>query len=129
MPRTRGGTVHNRKRKKILKKAKGFVLGPGTQYRLAIEFTRKADAYATAHRKQRRRNFRSLWITRLAAALRSRGVPYNRFIPALVSAGIELNRKMLAELAVADPTAFDAVVEKARPFLSGPLPKKKLALA
>lgn len=128
MPRTRGGPVHNRKRKKVLKKAKGFALGPGTQYRLAIEFTRKAGAYATAHRKQRQRNFRTLWITRLSAALRARGIQYNRFIPALVAAGIELNRKMLSELAVADPAAFDAVVALAKPHITGPAPKTKVAL-
>jgi large subunit ribosomal protein L20 len=128
MPRTNGGIVHNRKRKKILKKAKGFALGPGTQYRMAIEFTRKAGAYATAHRKQRQRHFRTLWITRLNAALKQRGIQYNRFIPALLAAGIELNRKMLSELAIADPAAFDAVVELAKPHIAGPAPKKKIAL-
>lgn len=128
MPRVTGGPGHSRKRKRVLKKAKGFALGPGTQYRLAIEFTRKAGAYATAHRKQRQRNFRTLWITRLSAALRARGVQYNRFIPALVAAGIELNRKMLADLAVSDPATFDAIVEKAKAHITGPAPKKKIAL-
>lgn len=128
MPRVKGGIVHNRKRKKVLKKAKGFALGPGTQYRLAIEFTRKAGAYATAHRKQRQRHFRTLWIVRLSAALRERGVQYNRFIPALVLAGIDLNRKMLSELAIADPAAFDAIVALAKPHIVGPAPKKKIAL-
>lgn len=128
MPRVRGGIVHNRKRKKVLKKAKGFMLGPGTQYRLAIEFTRKAGAYATAHRKQRQRHFRTLWITRLNAALKARGVQYNRFVPALVAAGIELNRKILADLAVSDPAAFDAVVAAVKPHIVGPAPKKKIAL-
>jgi large subunit ribosomal protein L20 len=128
MPRVKGGIVHNRKRKKVLKKAKGFALGPGTQYRLAIEFTRKAGAYATAHRKQRQRHFRTLWVTRLAAALRAQGIQYNRFIPALVAAGIELNRKMLSDLAISDPAAFNAVVEKVKPHITGPAPKKKVAL-
>jgi len=128
MPRVKGGIVHNRKRKKVLKKAKGFALGPGTQYRLAIEFTRKAGAYATAHRKQRQRHFRTLWITRLSAALRAQGVQYNRFIPALIAAGIELNRKMLSELAVSDPDAFNAVVALAKPHITGPAPKKKIQL-
>jgi large subunit ribosomal protein L20 len=128
MPRIKGGIVHNRKRKKVLKKAKGFMLGPGTQYRLAIEFTRKAGAYATAHRKQRQRNFRTLWITRLSAALRERGIQYNRFIPAAIAAGIELNRKMLSELAVSDPATFDAVVALVKPHITGPAPKKKVAL-
>jgi large subunit ribosomal protein L20 len=129
MSRVKGGVVHNRKRKKILKKAKGFMNSPGTQYRLAVEFTRKAGAYATAHRKQRQRHFRTLWVTRLSAALRARGLQYNRFIPALISAGVELNRKMLSELAIGDPAAFDAVVALVKPHITGPAPKKKLALA
>jgi large subunit ribosomal protein L20 len=117
MPRTTGGPTHARKRKRILKRAKGFVGGPGTIYRAALEFTRKADVYAYEHRKQKKRNFRQLWITRLNAALRARGVHYNRFIPAAVAAGITLNRKMLSELAISDPVTFDAIVEKVRPHL------------
>src|SRR5437868_10071769 len=103
MPRTTGGPTHARKRKRVLKRASGFANAPGTQYRSAIEFTRKAGAYATRDRRQKKRHFRSLWISRLSAALRQRGVPYNRFIPAAVAAGVELNRKMLSELALADP--------------------------
>jgi large subunit ribosomal protein L20 len=87
---------------------------PGHNYRPALEFTRKADVYAYEHRKQKKRSFRALWITRLSAALRMRGIAYNRFIPALVAAGIDLNRKMLSELAVGDPATFDAVVEAAK---------------
>ncbi len=117
MPRTKGGPAHARKRKRVLKRASGFVGGPGTIYRQAIEFTRKAGAYATRDRRQRKRHFRQLWITRLSAALRARGIPYNRFIPALIEAGIELNRKMLSELAISDTASFDAIVEKARPHL------------
>lgn len=120
MPRTKGGPVHNRQRKRVLKRAKGFRAGPGTLYRLAIEFTRKAEAYATRDRKQKKRHFRQLWITRLSAAVRERGIPYNRFIPAVIAAGITLNRKMLSELAVGDPAAFDAIVELARPHLNIP---------
>jgi large subunit ribosomal protein L20 len=90
---------------------------PGHNYRPALEFTRKADVYAYEHRKQKKRSYRQLWITRLNAALKARGINYNRFIPALVAAGIELNRKMLSELAIADPATFDAIVEAARPHL------------
>src|SRR5690349_8008549 len=122
MPRTRGGPTHARKRKRVLRRAKGFANAPGTQYRSAIEFTRRAGAYATRDRRQKKRHFRSLWITRLSAALRQRGINYNRFIPAAVAAGIELNRKMLSELAVSDPAAFDAIVELARPHLAGAKP-------
>jgi large subunit ribosomal protein L20 len=120
MPRTRGGVVHARKRKRVMKKASGFRAGPGTLYRAAIEFTRKAGAYATRDRKQKKRHFRSLWVTRLAAACKQRGISYNRFIPALAAAGITLNRKMLSELAITDAPAFDAIVELARPHVVTP---------
>ena len=122
MPRTTGGPTHARKRKRVLKRAKGFANAPGTQYRSAIEFVRKAGAYATRDRRQRKRHFRTLWITRLNAALKQRGIAYNRFIPAAVAAGIELNRKMLSELAIADPAAFDAIVDLARPHITTPDP-------
>jgi large subunit ribosomal protein L20 len=123
MPRVKGGPTHARKRKRVLKRASGFVASPGTQYRSAIEFIRRADRYAYRDRRQRRRHFRQLWITRLGAALRARGINYNRFIPAAIAAGIELNRKMLSELAIADPAAFDAIVELARPHLHKHAPK------
>ena len=117
MPRVKGGPKHARKRKRVLKKAKGFRAGPGTLYRAAIEFVMRAGRYSYRDRRQKKRHFRSLWITRLSAALRERGVSYNRFIPALTLAGIELNRKMLSELAISDAAAFDAIVEMARPHL------------
>jgi large subunit ribosomal protein L20 len=100
-----------------LKRASGFVASPGTQYRQALEFIRRSDRYAYRDRRQKKRHFRQLWITRLGAAVRQRGINYNRFIPALISAGIELNRKMLSELAATDPTVFDAVVALVRPHL------------
>jgi large subunit ribosomal protein L20 len=118
MPRTKGGPTHARKRKKVLKRAKGFRGGPGTIYRAAIEFVMRAGKYSYRDRRQKKRHFRSLWITRLNAALKERGISYNRFIPALTAAGIELNRKMLSELAVSDAATFDAIVEMARPHLA-----------
>ena len=127
MPRVKGGPVHARHRKRVLKRAKGFVLGPGYQYREALEFTTRANRYAYRDRRQKKRHFRQLWITRLNAALKSRGVPYNRFIAALNTTGIELNRKMLSELAISDPAAFDAIVEEIRPQLN--VPKKKTVAA
>ena len=117
MPRTKGGPTHSRKRKRVLKRAKGFRAGPGTLYRQALEFTLRAGKYAYRDRRQKKRHFRSLWISRLAAAVRQRGIAYNRFIPALTLAGIELNRKSLSELAISDPAVFDAIVEKVKPFL------------
>ena len=122
MPRSTGGVTHARKRKRVLNRAKGFVASPGTQYRQAMEFIRRADRYAYRDRRQKKRHFRQLWITRLGAAVRARGISYNRFIPALVLAGIELNRKMLSELAVVDPAAFDAIVELVKPHLHVPAP-------
>jgi large subunit ribosomal protein L20 len=120
MPRIKGGTVHARKRKRVLKAASGFVGGPGDLYRPALEFTRRAAVYAYRHRKQKKRTYRSLWISRLSAAVKARGIAYSRFIPALALAGIELNRKMLSELAISDPPAFDAIVEKVRPLVAVP---------
>src|SRR6476619_6047343 len=114
MPRSTGGPTHSRKRKRILRRASGFVGQPGKNYRSALEFTRKADVYAYEHRKQKKRNFRALWITRLNAALKQRGINYSRFIPALIAAGVELNRKMLSEIAISDPATFDAIVEQVR---------------
>ena len=127
MPRSTGGPTHARKRKRILKRASGFRAGPGTIYRQALEFTRKADVYAYRDRRQKKRHFRSLWITRLNAALKERGVSYSRFIPALALSGIGLNRKMLSELAISDPAAFDAIVNVVKPHIQAP--KKKTAAA
>src|SRR3954469_4949334 len=123
MPRTKGGVVHGRKRKRVLKEAAGFTGGPGTIYRAALEFTMRAGKYAYRDRRQKKRHFRTLWVTRLNAALKQRGISYNRFIPAAQLAGIELNRKMLSELAVSDPTTFDAIVELAKPHIQKPAPK------
>src|SRR5947199_8076879 len=118
MPRTTGGPGHSRKRKRVLRRASGFVGMPGHNYRPALEFIRKADVYAYRDRRQKKRHFRTLWITRLGAALKERGINYNRFIPALAASGLELNRKMLSELAISDPAVFDAIVEKVRPHLN-----------
>ena len=125
MPRATNSPAHTRKRKRILKRASGFRAGPGTLYRQALEFTRKADVYAYRDRRQKKRHFRTLWITRLGAALKERGINYNRFIPALAAAGVELNRKMLSELAISDPAAFDAIVDAVRPHIQ--MPKAKVA--
>jgi len=127
MPRVKGGPGHSRKRKRILKRASGFMGQPGKNYRSALEFTRKADVYAYEHRKQKKRSFRALWITRLNAALKQRGINYNRFIPALISGGVQLNRKMLSEIAIADPATFDAIVEQVRQHIVQPAKKTAAA--
>ncbi len=123
MPRSTGGVTHARKRKRVLKRASGFVASPGKQYRSAIEFIRRADRYAYRDRRQKKRHFRTLWIVRLSAAVKAHGINYNRFIPALAMAGIELNRKMLSELAIGDPATFDAIVELVRPHVVVNKPK------
>ncbi|MBA3273908.1 MAG: 50S ribosomal protein L20 [Chthoniobacterales bacterium] len=123
MPRSTGGPAHARKRKRVLRRAKGFVGMPGHNYRPALEFIRKADVYAYRDRRQKKRHFRQLWIVRLNAALRERGISYNRFIPALALAGVELNRKILSDMAVSDIPAFDAIVEKVRPHIVTLKPK------
>ena len=120
MARVKGGPKHSRRRKRLLKRAKGFVGGPGTIYRAAKEFVRKAGVYAYRDRRQKKRHFRTLWVQRLSAACKERGISYSRFIPALNDAGIILNRKMLSELAISDPAAFDAIVEQVRPHIKSP---------
>src|SRR5215217_7365926 len=127
MPRTKGGVVHGRKRKRVLKQAAGFTGGPGVIDRAALEFTLKAGKYAYRDRRQKKRHFRTLWITRLNAALKQRGIQYSRFIPAMALAGVELNRKILSELAISDPAVFDAIVDKIRPHITGPARKAAAA--
>ena len=117
MPRVKGGVVHARKRKRLMKRTKGFQHGFGKLYRPALEFARRAGVYATVHRQQKKREFRSLWITRLSAACRMRGLRYSQLIPALELAGITLNRKMLSEIAIADPATFDQIIEQAKKFV------------
>ena len=114
MPRVKGGVVHARKRKRLFKRTKGFQHGFGKLYRPAKEFARRAGVYATAHRQQKKRAYRSLWITRLSAACRVRGLRYSQLIPALELAGITLNRKMLSEIAIADPAMFDQIIATAK---------------
>lgn len=120
MPRVTGGPKQARKRKRLLKQAKGYVGTRSKNYRIAKDAVRRAGAYAYEHRRQKKRTFRQLWITRLSAALKPHGISYSRFIPALEAAGISLNRKMLSEIALADPAAFTAIVEQARPHVQQP---------
>jgi large subunit ribosomal protein L20 len=123
MARSTGGPTHARKRKRLLKSVAGMRGMSGHNYRPAIEFSRKAGVYAYRDRRQKKRHFRALWITRFNAALKQRGLSYNRFIPAMVAAGIELNRKMMSELAIGDPSVFDAIVALVKPHITGPARK------
>jgi large subunit ribosomal protein L20 len=114
MPRVRKGAATRRARKRVLKAARGYRGAPGYHYRLAKEAGVRANVYARVGRKQKKRIFRSLWITRLTAACRMRGLRYSQFIDGCKKAKIQLNRKMLSEIAIADPAGFDSIVEAAK---------------
>ncbi len=113
MPRVRKGAARHRAKKRVLRAVKGYHGATGRQYRLAKEAVVRAAVNARIGRKLRKRDFRGLWIIRLSAACRQRGVRYSLFINACKKAGIALNRKMLSEIAIADPAGFDAIVETA----------------
>ena len=117
MPRARTGVYHLRKRNRTLKRAKGYVLGRSRLYRPARETVVRAGVYAYRDRRDRKRDFRRLWITRLSAACRERGFTYSQFMHALKEASVVLDRRTLSELAIADPAAFEEVVAVARKFL------------
>ncbi len=114
MPRVRRGVPAAKRRKRILKRAKGFFGGRSKLYSVAVEAVEKADKYAYRDRRQRKREFRGLWIARINAAARQNGISYSRLMAGLKSAGIEVDRKILAQLALEDPQSFAAIVERAR---------------
>ncbi|NIP25009.1 MAG: 50S ribosomal protein L20 [Phycisphaerae bacterium] len=113
MPRIRKGATRHRGKKRILKAVKGYRGPRGRLYRLAKEANIRAAVNARVDRKRRKRDFRGLWIIRLSAACRQRGIRYSEFINECKKANIGLNRKMLSEIAAADPNCFDAVIEAA----------------
>ena len=119
MPRVKRGTKRSDKRKKILKLAKGFYGARSKNYRIAKEAVDRALSYAYRDRRQRKRQFRSLWITRINAAARINGLSYSRFMHGLKKADIELDRKVLADLAVRDASAFTQLAEVAKESLGG----------
>ncbi len=114
MPRVRKGAARRQTKKRILKAAKGKRGPAGHLYRMAKEAKVRSEVNARIDRKRRKRDFRGLWITRLSAACRQRDIRYSEFINDCKKANIALNRKMLSEIAIADPKGFDAVVEKAK---------------
>ena len=114
MGRATCGAARHRKKVRTLKKARGYRGARSKHWRLAIEALVRAGANAYRDRRRRKREFRALWITRLSAACRLRGISYSRFIFGLIEADIELNRKMLSEMAIHSPSDFDAVVEIAK---------------
>ncbi len=116
--RVKGGIVQTRKRRKVLKRAKGYWGAKSKQYRAALNQLLKSGQYAYRDRRQKRRDFRRLWITRVNAAARRCGLSYSKFIAGLKKANIALDRKTLANLAVEDPQAFAAVAELAKAALA-----------
>lgn len=120
MPRVKGGYTTRRRRKAVLKLAKGYVGSKHTIYRTANEAVMRAMQYAYRDRKQKKRDFRKLWIQRINAAAKENGLKYSLFICGLSRAGVEVNRKMLADLAVNDPKAFTEFVEIAKKGLTVP---------
>ena len=117
MPRTKGGTVSHRRHKKVVDQAKGYYGRRKNTFRVANQAVEKAGQYAYRDRRNRKRNFRALWIQRINAACRELDFTYGRFINGLGKAGVEVDRKVLADLAVHEPEAFKALVEKAKAAL------------
>ena len=118
MPRAKGGSKSRQRRKKIMKMAKGYVGGRGRLYKSARETVERALVFAYRDRRVKKRTFRGLWITRIGAAAKMNGLSYSQLIKGLKEAGVELDRKILAEIAVADISAFGQIAECAKARLS-----------
>mgnify|MGYP001034579179 FL=1 len=119
MSRTKTGPVTHRRHKKVIANAKGYYGARSRNFRTATQAVDKANEYATRDRKARKRQFRALWIQRINAAVRAHdaGLTYSRFINGLTKAGIEVDRKVLADLAVHEPAAFETIVAQAKAAL------------
>lgn len=127
MPRVKRGTVRAAKRKKLLKRAKGYFLTKSKLYQAAQEAVAKADNYAFSGRRRKKRDFRKLWVVRINAAARTHGLTYGQLINGMKIAAIELDRKSLAELAVNHPAAFGKVAEQAKGAIAKAAPAKTAA--
>jgi large subunit ribosomal protein L20 len=114
MPRAKTGTVRRRRHKIILKRAKGFRASRSTNYRSAAQTLLNAATYSYRDRRNKKRDFRRLWIQRINAAVRMHGLNYSRFIAGLKAANIEVDRKILADIAVREPAAFEQIVNAAK---------------
>ena len=119
MPRTTNSVPRNKRKKKILKAAKGYFGGRKNLYRTAKDAVEKGWEHAYVDRKKKKRNFRRLWIARINAASREHDLSYSRFMNGLKKAGVELDRKALADLAVRNPEAFSALADQAKEALAG----------
>lgn len=117
MARIKGATMSRKRRNKVMKMAKGYYASKSSLFKTAKQAVMKSGQYAYVGRKQKKRDFRRLWITRISAACKLNGMNYSTFMNGLTKAGITLNRKMLSEIAIADPAAFTALTEKAKAAL------------
>ena len=117
MARVKGAMMTRKRRKKVLKLAKGYWGGKSKLFKTAKEAVMKSGQYAYIGRKQKKRNFRSLWITRISAGCKQNGMNYSTFMNGLKKAGVTLNRKMLSEIAIHDEAAFASLCEKAKAVL------------
>jgi len=118
MPRVKRGVTARARHKKVMKAAKGYYGARSRVYRVAVQAVTKAGQYAYRDRRQKKRQFRQLWIARINAASRQNGLSYSRFINGLKKASIEIDRKILADIAVHDKSTFTALVEKAKAALA-----------
>ncbi len=123
MARVKRGVAAHAKHKKVLKAAKGYWGRRKNTIRIAKQAVEKAGQYAYRDRRTKKRNFRALWIQRINASVRDLGLTYGRFIDGLTKAGVEIDRKMLADLAMKEPEAFKVLVEKAKAHAGGPTAK------
>ena len=123
MPRATNGAASHRRHHRVLKAVKGFRGARSKLYRMALQHRMRSLYYAYRDRRTRKRDFRRLWITRINAASRAAGLPYNRLIEGLTKAGVEVDRKILADLAVNDTAAFNQFVEIARQYHTAPVAK------
>ena len=114
MARVKGAMSTRKRRKKVLKLAKGYFGSKSKHFKMAKQAVMKSGNYAYIGRKQKKRDFRRLWITRISAGCKANGVNYSTFMNGLKKAGVTLNRKMLSEIAISDPAAFTALVEQAK---------------
>ena len=118
MPRVKRGTKRRAKRKKILDRAEGYFLNKSKLYKAAKESVERALKFAYAGRRQKKRQYRSIWIVRIGAAANQHGLSYSRFINGLKKSGVELDRKILADIAVNDPAGFGKLAEQAKAGLT-----------
>jgi len=129
MPRATNSPASRKRRKRTLKQAKGFYGARSRLYRYAKDALFKAKTWATRDRKTRKRNFRALWITRISAAVRQRGMTYNRFMEGLKFINVDLDRKVLADMAIHNPVAIDELVAQSKAALDDKAKAAKPAAA